>query len=495
MIFLLFPQVYARKLYNFAKKLNMLIGREKESKILRNALTEEQSQFIAVYGRRRVGKTFLIREAYENKFCFSYTGADKMSSRKQLSRFRRELKDQGLTEVPELTNWGDAFSELKRFINKQPDGKKVIFIDELPWMDAPRSGFLPELEVFWNGWASARKDIVFIVCGSSTSWMVKKIIKNKGGLHNRLNHKISLKPFSLGLCEQLCKSRGLLLERKQILEGYMVFGGIPYYWSLLQKGYSIRQELDRLIFSEDGELHYEFDMLYASLFKNPDPYIKIIEILSTKKRGLTRKEILQEGKFEDNGSLSGWLNDLEWCGFIRSYTMMGYTTKSEIYQLIDNYTIFYFEYLAKKKLPSGYWTSIVGTPKYNTWCGLSFERVCLLHIEQIKQKLGISGVITSEYAWRCNATEESDKGVQIDVLIDRNDGIIDVCEIKYAKERYAITKDYSEDLIRKIDAVALKVKGRKAIHLVMITTEGINNNEYSYIVQNEVKLDDLFLIN
>lgn len=231
------------------------------------------------------------------------------------------------------------------------------------------------------------------------------------------------------------------------------------------------------------------------MFKNPEPYIKIIEILATRKRGLTRKEILQEGKFEDNGCFSGWLNDLEWCGFIRSYTMMGYTTKSEIFQLIDNYTIFYFEYLVKKKQPLGYWTSIVGTPKHNTWCGLSFERVCLLHIEKIKQKLGISGVITSEYAWRRNATKENDKGVQIDVLIDRNDGIIDVCEIKYAKEKYAITKDYSEDLIRKMDAVALKAKGRKAIHLVMITTEGLNNNEYSYIVQNEVKLDDLFLEN
>ena len=226
----------------------MLIGRDKERQILTDALQEEYSQFIAVYGRRRVGKTFLIRESYDYTFDFQFTGTAKLTARKQLVRFRRTLKEHGLNDTPELTNWGDAFGELKRLIIGLPIGKKkVVFLDELPWMDAPRSGFLSELESFWNGWASARKDIVFIVCGSSTSWMVKKIVKNKGGLHNRLSHRISLKPFSLGLCEQLARSRGLILSRKQLLEAYMVFGGVPYYWSLLQKGASITQEIDRLI--------------------------------------------------------------------------------------------------------------------------------------------------------------------------------------------------------------------------------------------------------
>ena len=218
----------------------MLIGREKEKQVLQNALNEEYSQFVAVYGRRRVGKTFLIRETFENRFDFQFTGAANLTARKQLVRFRRALKEHGQKDTPELTNWGDAFSELKRFIMNLPEGKKVVFLDELPWMDAPRSGFLSELESFWNGWASARKDIVFVVCGSSTSWMVKKIIKNKGGLHNRLNHRISLNPFPLGLCEKLAQSRGLVLNRKQILEAYMIFGGVPYYWSLLQKGTSIQ---------------------------------------------------------------------------------------------------------------------------------------------------------------------------------------------------------------------------------------------------------------
>ena len=227
----------------------MLIGREKEKQILQDALTEEYSQFIAVYGRRRVGKTFLIREAYDYHFAFQFTGAAKTSARKQLARFRMALKEQGLTDVPKVfTNWMIAFAELKRFISILPAGKKVIFLDELPWMDAPRSGFLSELESFWNGWASARKDIVFVVCGSATSWMVKKIIKDKGGLHNRLSHRIALKPFSLQLCEEFLTSRGIEMSRRQILNGYMIFGGVPDYWSLLKKGASLSQELDRLIF-------------------------------------------------------------------------------------------------------------------------------------------------------------------------------------------------------------------------------------------------------
>ena len=471
----------------------MLIGRDKEKKILLDTLSEEYSQFVAVYGRRRVGKTFLIRESFDNKFDFQFTGAAKLTARKQLVRFRRTLKEHGLKDTSELANWGDAFSELKRLIVSMPNDKKVIFLDELPWMDAPRSGFLSELESFWNGWASARKDIVFIVCGSSTSWMVKKIIKNKGGLHNRLNHRISIKPFSLGLCEKLAQSRGLVLNRKQMLEAYMVFGGVPYYWSLLQKGASITQEIDRLIFSHDGELHDEFEMLYASLFKKPEPYIKVIELLARKKMGMTRMEILAASGLEDNGAFSEILKDLEWCGFIRSYNMMGYKTKSEIFQLIDHYTLFYYEYIDGTRQGTNYWRTMLGSPKYNTWCGLAFERACLWHVEQIKKKLGISGILTNEYAWRYQPDgSNNQRGVQIDLLIDRSDGIIDLCEMKHSNDIYAITPDYAKELSRRRDVFRSITGTKKAIHTVMVTTDGLKQNEQSSDIQADVTLDDLF---
>lgn len=471
----------------------MLIGRDSEKQILLGALHEEYSQFIAVYGRRRVGKTFLIRESYDYRFDFQFTGAAKLTARKQLVRFRRALKEHGQKDTPELTNWGDAFSELKRYIANLPSGKKIIFLDELPWMDAPRSGFLSELESFWNGWASARKDIVFVVCGSSTSWMVKKIIKNKGGLHNRLNHRIALKPFSLGLCEQLARSRGLMLTRRQILEAYMVFGGVPYYWSLLRKGVCVAQEIDRLIFSSEGELSDEFEMLYASLFKKPEPYIRVIELLAQKKMGMTRLELLSAGDFIDNGGFSEILNDLEWCGFIRSYTMMGYRNKSEIYQLIDHYTLFYYEFINGQQSGANYWKSMLGTPKYNTWCGLAFERACLWHTDQIKKHLGISGIFTNEYTWRCAPDETvGRRGVQIDLLIDRSDGIIDICEMKYSKDQYTITSDYSKELARKREVFVSVTETKNAVHTIMVTTEGVVHNAEWGEIQAEVMLDNLF---
>ena len=479
----------------------MLIGREKEKGILLNALSEEYSQFIAVYGRRRVGKTFLIRESFDNCFDFQYTGAANLTTRKQLARFRRALKEHGQTDTPELTNWGDAFSEFKRYIKSLPEKidsngkpiKKVIFLDELPWMDAPRSGFLSELESFWNGWASGRKDIVMVVCGSSTSWMVKKIIKNKGGLHNRLNHRIALKPFSLGLCEKLAQARGLIMNRKQLLEAYMIFGGIPYYWSLLQKGNSITGEIDRLIFSPEGELHDEFEMLYASLFKKPEPYIRVIELLAKKKTGMTRQELLNAGHFEENGSFSDILNDLEWCGFIRSYRIL--RNRSDIFQLIDHYTLFYYEYIHGVHLGDNYWKTMLATPKFNTWCGLAFERTCLWHVEQIKKKLGIGGILTNEYAWRCKPDEATGRrGVQIDLLIDRSDDITDLCEIKFSKEPFVISSEYADELARK-RAVFEAVTGTKnAVHTIMITTFGLVHNEHWGDIQAEINLDDLFCL-
>ncbi len=475
------------------KEFVMIIGRENEISTLKNALTEEYSQFIAVYGRRRVGKTFLVREAFSYKFAFQFTGAAKTTNKNQLMRFAEALREQGLQDVTSPKNWMQAFSELRRFISQLPvSQKKVVFLDELPWMDSPRSGFLSELEVFWNGWCSARKDIVLVVCGSSTSWMIKKIIKNKGGLHNRLNHRIALKPFPLRLCKDLLNSRGINFSDKQLLECYMIFGGVPYYWSLLKKGASLSQEIDRLIFSGDGELHDEFDMLYAALFKTPEPYLKIISTLAKKKSGMTRAQIIEEAHIESNGHLSDILNDLEWCGFIRSYSFMGNQVKGEFYQLIDLFTLFYYAFKNKRR-PANYWQSTEGSPERNTWHGLAYEKVCLWHVDQIKRKLGISGVLTDVYSWYCKANKELGReGVQIDLILDRRDGVIDLCEIKYSKDKYAISDAYAVDLRRKAATFNDVTKTKKAVHMVMITTDGLLQNAYSSEIQNEVELEDLF---
>ena len=473
----------------------MLIGREQEKKDLLDALASDYSEFIAVYGRRRVGKTFLIRETFNYKFTFQHTGMANTTSKNQLINFRDSLIEQGATKVPKLNSWLEAFSELKRFLNSSMDERKLVFIDELPWLDTPKSDFLSALEHFWNGWATSRKDIVLIVCGSATSWIVEKIINNHGGLHNRLTKRIKLNPFTLKECESFVESKHIFMTRYQIVEAYMVLGGIPYYWNFMKKGLSVAQNIDRLFFQESGELLGEFDMLYASLFRFPEGYVKIVTALGGKKVGMSRKEIIDATQIADSGTLTRMLKELEWCGFIRKYNNIGKTSREAIFQLIDNYTLFYFQFIQKNHLmDEHFWTTSQNSPIYHAWSGLAFERVCLQHVPAIKNALGISGVLTNVYSWRQKADESSGiSGVQIDLLIDRNDQVVNLCEMKFSKAEYTITKDYDMALRQKLEAFRIGTNCRKAIHLTMVTTYGLAHNGYVETIQNSVVMDDLFV--
>lgn len=468
----------------------MLIGRQYEKGRLLSAYESEYSEFVAVYGRRRVGKTFLIRETFNYNFTFQHSGLAKSPRATQLKAWCNSLKAHGLKVKRTPSNWLDAFELLKELVNQSKDEKKVIFIDELPWMDTHASGLIPALEHFWNSWASARKDVLLIICGSATSWIINKIIKNKGGLHNRVDYKIPLRQFTLNECEQYMKSRKVNMTRKQIVEGYMVMGGVPFYWKSIQKGLSLAQNIDLNFFTPQGELYEEFEALYASLFKNPDGYIKLVSLLAHKRRGLTRNELLAGGKFVDNGSFSQMLENLENCGFIRSYTAIGKEKKDALFQLIDPYTIFYYEFIkGNKDNDPKYWTHCLNTNTYHTWCGLSFERVCLIHVDQIKQALGISGVISRIYSWRTNISKP---GAQIDLLIDRDDDIINLCEMKYTKEPWAMTEEDANDIARKESIFRGQTGTSKSVITVLVSANGVKRNAYSDDIQNIVTLDDLF---
>lgn len=470
----------------------MMIGRIDEQRRLREAFESEYSEFVAVYGRRRVGKTFLVREQFHYKFTFQHTGLARKSTREQLQSFQLSLRRQGYTKAPLPGNWIEAFDMLKDLIEWSKDRRKVVFIDEMPWMDAPRSSFLPALENFWNSFASARKDVVLIACGSATSWIVRKLLKNKRGLHNRITYRIHLQPFTLNECEQYAKQRKLGMSRLQLMEGYMALGGIPYYWSLLDKSKSLAQNIDRLFFSKDGELKGEYYELYASLFNHPGKYVAVIETLGKKRSGLSREEIIKEGKLESNGKLSEILEDLENCGFIRKYNMIGMKSKGALYQLIDCYTLFYFRFIQNNNSnDEHFWSKSIGTGEYNSWCGLAFERLCLLHSRQIKTKLGISGIISSEYAWWTDQ-KDGKRGAQIDLLIDRNDGVINLCEMKYTKVPFQIDANYEANLLNKRARFIEATQTRKAVHITMVSSQGLERNAYADEIQSEVSGGDLF---
>ena len=470
----------------------MFIGREKEKRSLAQAVQEEDSMFVALYGRRRVGKTYLVRETFNNRFTFYHTGLANSTMKKQLAAWRLSLREYGLQKATLPHTWLDAFDALKEIIRQSDEPKKLIFIDELPWLDTQRSGFVPALENFWNGWASARKDVVLIVCGSATSWIIKKILKNKGGLHNRVNTKIHLQPFTLHECEQYAIHRKLGMNRRQLMECYMVMGGIPFYWSKLERGLSLSQNIDNLFFNPDGGLYDEFDELYASLFKNPDPYITIVQTLGHKRIGMTREELISEAHLQDNGRLSEMLQDLEACGFIRKYNNLGLKSKFAVFQLIDSYTLFYYRFIQQN---SGgdecFWSRQTGSPLYYNWCGLAFERVCLLHVTQIKKALSICGTISRVCSWYQPATFER-KGAQIDLLIDRNDGIIDICEMKYTKQPYEMTSEEEQKVQNRRNNFRIATGTDKSIHLILISANEVKQNSYSVEFQDIITADALF---
>ena len=470
----------------------MIIGRKEEQQILHSAAQSENSEFVAVYGRRRVGKTYLIRETFGYKFTFQHTGLAKGNTKEQLFSFAISLRDAGYDDCPIPKSWLEAFSLLSTYLKNSTDEKKIVFLDELPWMDTPRSNFISAFEHFWNGWASARKDIVLIICGSATSWIINKVINDHGGLHNRVTKQIALQPFTLKECEMFAQSKGLEMSRYQLAECYMVLGGIPYYWSLLEKGLSLAQNIDKIIFAKNGKLSNEFNQLYASLFKSPEQYIDIVTALGKKKVGMTREEIIAATDKYSNGALSKVLDELEYCGFIRKYNGFDKKSKQAIYQLIDNYTLFHFKFIQQNENnDEHFWSASIDSAMHRAWSGLAFERLCMAHTQQIKDALGISGVLSNVYSWRKEADETSD-GAQIDLLIDRKDQVINLCEMKYSLSEYAIDAEYEQKLRNKKSAFINATNTRKAVHLTMVTTFGIKANAHSGIVQNEITLEDLF---
>ena len=475
----------------------MLIGREAEFKVLKNALSSDSSEFIAVYGRRRVGKTYLIRETYDGRFSFYHTGIANASRGVQLERFASSLKKHGLSSGRIPRNWYAAFDMLEEGLSKLPSGKKIVFIDELPWMDSQKSNFVSAIEAFWNGWASARNDIVLVVCGSATSWMTDKLIRARGGLHNRLTHRIKLEPLSLAECERFLAVRGIVATRLQILEYYMAMGGVPYYWNYIEKGKSPAQNIDAMFFAPNGELHGEYDQLYASLFRKPQRHIAIVTALGTKKAGMTREELLAATRLADNGAFGKALAELVECGFVRRYCIPGKKNHDAVFQLIDNFTLFYFRFLADiGEDGGGTWLDKQNTPAINAWRGLSFERVCFAHLEQIKRALGISGVGTRFYAWRSKRTgsalEKDSPGAQIDLLIERADNAVNICEMKYSSGEYEIDGEESRRMLNRRDRFISESGCKGAVYLTFVTTCGVVRNMYWNDIQSEVTLDDLF---
>lgn len=469
------------------------IARERENEELQRCMDSNRSELVIVYGRRRVGKTFLVESFFNNAYDFKFVGARNLPTRTQLSNFAKELAKYQRTKTKTFSNWFDAFFALEQYLETLPDNrKKVLFFDEMPWIDSTRSDLVSAFEYFWNSWAISQRNIMLVATGSATSWMVDKLVANKGGLHGRITSHIHVSPFTLHEVEEYIQGIGADWDRYQILQSYMLLGGVPFYYSMIEPKESLAQNIDRLFFRKDGALRLEFDELYHALFTNASLYISVVRLLCEHKSGLTHKEMAKSLGVE-GGKLTNVLNNLEKCDFIERWSQYGNKKREAQYRIIDFFTIFYYKFVEPNNFKDEHWWSNnIESRSISSWMGNTFELVCMCHHKQIKYKLHIDTMATSIYTWHKEADDEL-PGAQIDMLIERADRIIHLCEMKFCEDKFTISKDYEMKLRERAGIFRGATKNKKAIVHTFITTYGVVDGMHKSIVHSEVTMDDLFI--
>jgi uncharacterized protein len=474
-----------------------IIGREEEKLLLDSIIANKKADLAAVYGRRRIGKTYLIRTYLKKHIALEYSGIHNVETAVQLAGYCRAVAKQLNNNIalPEVTNWFAAFDLTARLLQKKMRRKKIVlFLDEFPWMQTPKSNFLAAFEQFWNTWASKQNNLAVILCGSAASWMIQNVVRNKGGLHNRITQKIALQPFTLHETELFLKSRNVQLNRYQITQLYMAFGGVPHYLEQAAPGLSAAQIIDKTCFTKNGFLYNEFTDLYKALFDSADRHFKVIRALAAKPMGLSRNEIIKVCKLQSGGSTTALLEELTASGFITPYIPVGKKSKDSIYKLTDEYSLFYLKFMeANRSGSKGTWVRLSDTPTWKSWSGLAFESICMKHIPAIKKGLGITGIYSETAIWKSRGN--SSKGAaQIDLVISRRDNCINLCEIKFYENQFTIDKKYAASLQQKKYIFQQETKTRKHLFITLISSVGLQANEHSIgLIDQQITLDNLFV--
>ncbi|MEZ4223433.1 MAG: ATP-binding protein [Polyangiaceae bacterium] len=469
-----------------------IVGRAVEQSRLRRSLDSNAPELVAIYGRRRVGKTYLVREFFGDQISFELTGSYQATLREQLQNFQLALRAAGASDMNRPSNWGEAFAQLRQFLEPAAGHRQVVFLDELPWLASRRSGFLRAFEHFWNAWASKQKWLVVVVCGSAASWMIQKLLHAKGGLHNRVTASIRVDPFTLAEAHEFLNRGGAESSIHQTLELYMALGGVPFYLREVDRGESAAQAIDRICFSRSGLLRDEFGKLFASLFEHSERHQGIVRALARKKSGMTRGELIEAAGLSTGGGTTTLLEELEESGFLLRVGSFGRDVRDSVYRLADEFSSFHLRWLDRRRAGED-WLTRRNSPAWTAWSGTTFESICIKHLAQLKTALGIAGVETTESTWFHQARGPDEQGAQIDLLIDRRDDCINVCEMKLTDDLFVIDKRYAADLRRKL-SVFREVSGtRKSLFLTLVTRRGLRPNQYSReLVAKEVRLEELF---
>lgn len=479
--------------------MGQLVARHPERRTLVETLASPQAELVVVYGRRRVGKTFLIREVYRESVCLELVGIHGADLPTQLQEFATALGTASEAPAPPSppADWFQAFGQLASFLTgrlKRRKHKQVVFFDEVPWLASRRSGFLAAFGHFWNTWASRQPRLVVVLCGSAASWMLQKIVRERGGLHNRVTRRVRVEPFSLGDTEELLRTRGVDLGMYQTTELYMALGGIPHYLTQVRPGESAAQSIDRLCFARDGLLRTEFSNLYASLFDQAERHEAVVRVLAARRRGLTRTALLAAASLGSGGTATKVLDELEESGFILQMPRLGRAKRDAVYWLADEYSLFYLTWIEHHRAGSdGVWMRRQGTPAWRAWTGLAFEATCFKHVSEIKRALGIAAVETVEAVWEQRASGAIHDGAQIDLVIDRKDRSTNLCELKFSEAEFVVDKAYARELRHKRDVFRAATKTTKALFVTLVTTYGVRDNEHARgLVTQSVTIDALF---
>ncbi len=471
----------------------IFVGRQNEQTTLLGLLKTPQAELVALIGRRRVGKTYLIKQTYANRFAFHITGIKNADKATMIRAFVAKIEELSGSAFPIATpdNWLDAFRLLKNYLAQLDRRRKpVIFLDEFPWMDSHRSGFLAAFEFFWNDWAVDQR-LVVVICGSSSSWMLRHVLDNTGGLHNRITQYIHLNPFSLRQTGQFLQAKGIRLPLYEQVQLYMALGGIPYYLQEVRGGESALQTIDRVLFSGQGTLQHEFSNLYRALFDEYEPYEAIVKALASRQKGLTRQEIIEATRLSNGGSLTRMLTELEQNSFIRSVQPFANAKRDTLYRLVDEYSLFWLHFGSLRQ-SGGNFLSLSQTARYKSWAGFAFESLCLKHVDSIRQALGIGGIVSRVSSYYQKGTPGAG-GYQIDLLIDRNDNAINLCEMKFYGSEYELSKAESTKLRQRREAFRSDSGTRKHLINTLVTTYGLKENVHSVgVVDQVLALDALF---
>lgn len=475
-----------------------IIGRENETIEMMRLFRKRQAQLVAVYGRRRVGKTYLVRELFKEHFAFYHTGLSPIEIENtnmleaQLAAFQSSLVKYGAPESARPQSWIEAFDRLEDLLKQNDkDKRQVVFIDELPWMDTPRSGFITAFEHFWNGWGAGQDNLMLIVCGSATSWIQDNLINSYGGLYDRVNAEIQLSPFSLHDTELMLRSQDVTLSRYDILQLYMATGGIPMYLSYVQQGLSLAQNIDNLFFNRKAKLKDEFKRLFNSIYRSPEHYEDIIRLLSKRQSGYSRDEISQMTGIPSGKSLSEMLRSLEESDFIEYYQPFENNKRNKQYRLTDPFCLFYLDQVEGRNRKANFWQDHENQNVLNTWRGRAFENACLFHVDQIKSAMGVRGIASENAPWTMRGMD-GEKGMQIDLIINRSDRVVNLCEMKFVANEFSVKGDYELKLRERLQWMIEHLSRRHNVQMTLVTTFGLKYGMHSSVFQRVVTLDSLF---